>query len=397
MPAIPIDASLAPEVVEFWGRRYREVKEELEELKATCGAKENRAPGGLEGCVPARLEGLLTQLDVHLTSLRKKDKVARDSLISKKDDAPLKEAIAIALKERDDLRFRASALEADRAALTSQVQAFMIQAAALATEACHARMNAVLKQFSTTSFVDKEFQVTPLTLTEPEAFMHSLPPQYTNGTRLYFLPRPPACMPLHVPRSAQSGYWFYPVLLAPGDTQFELIVEGSPGQWTYLGRYVTVSMPGQEMKLCEWMMLDERTKQAHCHRIASHTTDNGQAPSVAAQLEVRRRYDTGEWNVPCYSLQCIGYDMALYATLHEVALATSRRSSLVSDHGVRQDGVSRAASSTPSTVEVEVGRKRKVQSPMVGEEADADGSLGTTAPASKKPRMILRDLPLQEQ
>ena len=33
MPVIPIDASLAPEVVEFWGKRYREVKEELEELK----------------------------------------------------------------------------------------------------------------------------------------------------------------------------------------------------------------------------------------------------------------------------------------------------------------------------------------------------------------------------
>ena len=33
MPVIPIDACLAPEVVEFWGKRYREVKEELEELK----------------------------------------------------------------------------------------------------------------------------------------------------------------------------------------------------------------------------------------------------------------------------------------------------------------------------------------------------------------------------
>ena len=51
----------------------------------------------------------------------------------------------------------------------------MIQAAALATEACNSRMNAVHKQFPPTTFVDKDFQVTPLTLTEPEAFMHSLP------------------------------------------------------------------------------------------------------------------------------------------------------------------------------------------------------------------------------
>ncbi|TRM59835.1 hypothetical protein BD626DRAFT_506571 [Schizophyllum amplum] len=377
MPSIPIDATLAPEIVEFWGRRYREVKEELEELKAASGAKENCAPSG--------------KIDTHLSSLRKKDKVARDVLSSKKDEI---------LARR--LRFRAAALEADRVVLTNQVQAYMIQAAALAAESCSARMATIHKVFPPTSFVDKDFQAAPVVLAEPEAFMHSLPPQYTSGTRLYFLPRPPACMPLHVPRSAQPGYWFYPVLLAPADTHFELIVEGSPGQWTYLGRYVTVNMPGQEMKLSEWMMLDERTKQAHCHRIAAHTTENGQTPSVATQLEVRRRYDTGEWNVPCYSLQCIGYDLNLYATLHEVALATSRRGSLASDQGtvvMRRDEVSRENSLTPSTVELETGRKRKAQSPVLGEgeNMEANSSLSTNAPAGKKSRLILRDLPVQEQ
>ena len=87
-------------------------------MQATCSAKENRAPNGLGGCPPARLEGLLTQLDVHLTSLRKKDK---STMVTKKDDGPLRDALTTALKERDDLRFRNSALEADRAALTSQV------------------------------------------------------------------------------------------------------------------------------------------------------------------------------------------------------------------------------------------------------------------------------------
>lgn len=401
MPSIPIDATLAPEIVEFWGRRYREVKEELEELKAASGAKENCAPSE-EGCAPMRVESLLAQIDTHLSSLRKKDKVARDVLSSKKDEILLREALSAAAKERDDLRFRAAALEADRVVLTNQVQAYMIQAAALAAESCSARMAAIHKVFPSTSFVDKDFQAAPVVLAEPEAFMHSLPPQYTSGTRLYFLPRPPACMPLHVPRSAQPGYWFYPVLLAPADTHFELIVEGSPGQWTYLGRYVTVNMPGQEMKLSEWMMLDERTKQAHCHRIAAHTTENGQTPSVATQLEVRRRYDTGEWNVPCYSLQCIGYDLNLYATLHEVALATSRRGSLASDQGtvvMRRDEVSRENSLTPSTVELETGRKRKAQSPVLGEgeNMEANSSLSTNAPAGKKSRLILRDLPVQEQ
>ena len=42
-------------------------------------------------------------------------------MVMKKDDGPLRDALTTALKERDDLRFRNSALEADRAALTSQV------------------------------------------------------------------------------------------------------------------------------------------------------------------------------------------------------------------------------------------------------------------------------------
>ena len=141
-----------------------------------------------------------------------------------------------------------------------------------------------------------------------------------------------------------------------------------------------------------------QTKQAHCHRIASHAMEHGQTPTIPAQLEVRRRYDTGEWNVPCYSLQCIGYDLTLYNTLHEVAQATSRRGSIVSEPGMRQDEVSRETSSTPSTVDVpEAVRKRKVQSPMMGENMEANSSLSTNAPMMKKPRLILRDLPVQDQ
>jgi hypothetical protein len=33
MPEISLDASFAPELVEFWGLRYKEIKEELEIMK----------------------------------------------------------------------------------------------------------------------------------------------------------------------------------------------------------------------------------------------------------------------------------------------------------------------------------------------------------------------------
>lgn len=33
MPDIPLNASFAPELVEFWGKKYQEVKDEIEQLK----------------------------------------------------------------------------------------------------------------------------------------------------------------------------------------------------------------------------------------------------------------------------------------------------------------------------------------------------------------------------
>jgi hypothetical protein len=33
MPSISLDSAYAPEVLEFWGRKYQETKEELEKLK----------------------------------------------------------------------------------------------------------------------------------------------------------------------------------------------------------------------------------------------------------------------------------------------------------------------------------------------------------------------------
>jgi hypothetical protein len=64
---------------------------------------------------------------------------------------------------------------------------------------------------------------------------------------------------------------------------------------------------------------------AHCVRVASQNLPPDQTASYPAQLDVKRRYEVGEWNVPCYSLRCVGFDMPLYDALHAAAVEISSR------------------------------------------------------------------------
>ncbi|KIY48294.1 hypothetical protein FISHEDRAFT_11865, partial [Fistulina hepatica ATCC 64428] len=201
-----------------------------------------------------------------------------------------------------------------------QVQTFYSQVSGLATEADRLRRRAIADMFPPAQFIDGSFQPRYIAFLDSAAVSRTLIALKWAGCThrsvtysVIFLPRPPLCMPLHVPSCAQSGYWFAPNLPLPDETPFELIVEGAPSQWTYLGRYTTAPLTGHEMRLSEWMLLDERTKAAHCARIQPH--------SYAAQLEVKRRYDTGEWGVPCFNLHCVGFDHDLLAALQAAATA----------------------------------------------------------------------------
>lgn len=48
--------------------------------------------------------------------------------------------------------------------------------------------------------------------------------------RLFFLPRPPHSLPIHMPGWAKSGYWFHPEGAIVGDREFELIIETKPDE-----------------------------------------------------------------------------------------------------------------------------------------------------------------------
>lgn len=179
------------------------------------------------------------------------------------------------------------------------------------------------------------------------------------------------------------------------DAPFELIVEVEPNtvstiihydkmiktscfQWRYFGRYVTRLFQGYEMKLSEWMMLDEQVapilpllragadafpiqiKTIFCSRLAAQRLSNGQQTSYASQAVIRQNYDSGEWNIPCYSLECVGYDMALYEAL--TASAAMLRC---------EQEVSISKTQT-------LGKRRRTETPTaceVGDESAKEGSM----------------------
>lgn len=153
---------------------------------------------------------------------------------------------------------------------------FYTQAGALATEAHHWRRDKIAQMFQDNSFVDENFESCSLLFDDPSLILRALPAvslvpaclyisslmlqlsagqefasvrhpsadtHLTNTDRLgsiYFVARPPNCMPLRVPSIAKSGYWFYPTWIVPDDAVFELVVEGKPDE-VHLPLYNTMS------------------------------------------------------------------------------------------------------------------------------------------------------------
>lgn len=198
---------------------------------------------------------------------------------------------------------------------------FAVQATVLAAEAHKWRRDKILELFKTDSFVANDFDSPLLISKNPRLIYDVLPDHLLSGRRLCFLPRPPSCLPLRVSSIAQSGYWFYPPWTFAPDVAFELVVEGDPHEWKYLGTYVTAPLVGYEMKLSEWMILDDETKDQHCLRVKAQILEQAQLPTTCTGLDVRRHYDIGEWSVPCYSLCCMGFSMKLHDALQYASKA----------------------------------------------------------------------------
>ncbi|KAF8191544.1 hypothetical protein K438DRAFT_1970531 [Mycena galopus ATCC 62051] len=282
---IALPPILTSEMVEFWGFKYKEARQEIEALKTRLQANDNF-------------------LQDVITSSQTERRIALQKL----------EACRA---ENTNLLVQVGKLNTERVALQNQIQSYYSQVLSLAQEAHRRRMAAALELFKPVNFfLDDSF--TPDAMNAP--------------WQLYFIPQPPHAIPLRVESPGQHGYWFYPFNLSPIDSQFELIVEVEPAKWLYYGRYITQVFQGFEMKLSEWMSLDEQvvlicrhrtsfnilfvqTKMIFCSRVASREYEGGQQAPYATQMHVRRSYDAGQWNIPSYILRCVGYDMAIYDAL----------------------------------------------------------------------------------
>ncbi|KAH7914087.1 hypothetical protein BJ138DRAFT_1144601 [Hygrophoropsis aurantiaca] len=303
MEKISIDAVYGPELVEFWAHKYQEVKKEVENLKKSVA--------------DARADKLSAE-NAELLGLVRTIRTGAD------EAATCLQRLHETEKEKADLATRLATAEAERSSLSQQVNLAYAQAAALASEADQCRRNMLAALFPPVTFAEVPPEPASFVFADSGAIVEQLATEYPDE-RMYFLPRPPACLPLRVPACAQPGYWFFPHRIPQQDTAFHLVVEGRPGEWSYLGHYISAPFPGAEMRLSEWMNIDEQTKMAHCARIASISAGlpADQTPPFPDQLAIKRRYELGEWRVPCFTLRCVGFSNVLYQRLHLAARSES--------------------------------------------------------------------------
>ncbi|KAI0062051.1 hypothetical protein BV25DRAFT_1885882 [Artomyces pyxidatus] len=323
-PRLTIDASYAPELVEFWAQKYQEIKKEMDVLQQRLATQPNIDTVHAE---QTRLTELVSTLRKDNAARGEGDRELREMLKTTKREADtLREVLVREEKEKGALRQQLIIAEKGLESANRQVLMFYTQCTALALEADQSRQKKIVELFEPANFYDPSMRFSTAKISQDRliAVLHKL--QEFSGQQnppriIHLLPRPPKCMPLRVMSCGEHGYWFYPVLAPKDPIPFELVVEGEPDNWLYLGRYTTAEMQGSEMKLSEWMTLDELTKAEHCLRVTSESLPPGQYASHAAQLDLKRRYDSGEWCVPCYSLRCVAFDVAFYDALHAAAAA----------------------------------------------------------------------------
>jgi hypothetical protein len=81
--------------------------------------------------------------------------------------------------------------------------------------------------------------------------------------------------------------------------------------------------------------------------VAGQRASFGQTSSAAAQTDVRQRYDSGQWYIPSYTLQCVGFDTALNDAMMAIDARLRCESEIKISHTLRK----RQRTDTPSRCE----------------------------------------------
>ncbi|KAJ7611663.1 hypothetical protein FB45DRAFT_313780 [Roridomyces roridus] len=306
-----VTPELTQELVEFWGFKYQEMRQELDDMKA----QDNRPSYG-------ELVQLVQQLQEvaanNARRLEENDRFIRDTIATGRDEC---RKLEISNNEKNQLLLQLRDLDAERSRLCYQSRLFYSQAVALAAEAARHRMSIVSQIYtSIPAFDPKSFFPAVMEFPCPTQLIKALPPDIGRlSDHFYFLPRPPLSMSLNVLSPGRCGYWFAPFSFSQYGSTFDLVTELEPNKWTYFGKFISRQLTHYDMRLSEWLSLDEEVKIRFCDRIAGERLPTGQHATHADKLHVRECYDSGQWAVPCYALQCVGYDK----TLHDILRATA--------------------------------------------------------------------------
>ncbi|KAK0458608.1 uncharacterized protein EV420DRAFT_367509 [Desarmillaria tabescens] len=327
---------MTPEVFKclevWWASKYKDGHDasikDFEQLKVAYGFQAN----SLKSCQAnnARLNSAIATLQAEAKLLKKQNELLQGSIHQAKWHEQQARGEVLALKkDKQDLVERLAAIEKKTTGLSKQIDTFRVQAKALAAQAHQRRLEIVSLAFGTTCFVEDSFVPTRVVFKEPAEIMSTLPSEPAESLHILFLPGLPQSMPLHIPRVAQAGYWFHPPVTLPKGTPVELVVEAESHEWLYLGRYLSAPFDGEEMKLSEWIELDAQTKKTYCVTISQ--TLKEQNDQQVSCVDIHRQLDSGEYAAPCYSLQCVGYDLALQDAFIK-ASTSLRNQSLAIEH-----------------------------------------------------------------
>ncbi|PBK83066.1 hypothetical protein ARMGADRAFT_1170610 [Armillaria gallica] len=304
---------------------YNSSFNDLEQLKVAYGFQMNN----LMSCRAnnTRLSSTIATLQAESKLLKRRNELLQEDVDqAERTEQEAREEVVALRKDKQDLIKRLTAIESKTTGLSKQIDAFRVQGKALAAQAHQRRLKIISTAFGKMSFVEESFGPTRVVFNDPAQIMSALPSDLTHSLRIYFLPLPPRSMPLHIPNIAQAGYWLHPPITIPEGTLVEVVVEAKPHEWLYLGRYLSAPLDGEDMKLSEWIRFDAQTKTAYCTSI-SRTLKEQKADQQVSCADIQRQLDSGEYAAPCYSLQCVGYDLAL----QEVFVKASRSCSHLDD------------------------------------------------------------------
>ncbi|GBE82778.1 hypothetical protein SCP_0411630 [Sparassis crispa] len=308
-----LNVSYPGEVLVFWFEKYREVKKELGRLK-DAHSHETDVCAEVHNTTQQELTNILKDDTEYSHENPESTALSR----SEEHNEGLGQKIAQLEKANEQLTTRLQQCQGTYDILSQQMTAFKEQSATLATEVHHWRMRKLSEMFGEDPRLEINASLSTLSFLDVEMLASALPGDWCHCL-LYFHSRRSNDLPLRIPATAKSGYWFHISTLMPDHREFELIMEGQLGEWTYLGRYTSVPFVGCGMTLFEWMNLDEPTKSTHCSRVVTSMPQPQQLQVNYTLQEVRRRYDTGEWRVPCKSLRCTGFDRQTYEMLYAAA------------------------------------------------------------------------------